>query len=109
MNKVPTGAAHSRADKTFVDRPVLGPIGLTEGSEKYDGYNVTLAYGAFAGGDVDLVSVRLKVLDAIQTRMLQHPKNKFNSSSAGRYQVARRTACSVRKKLPERYPANPEV
>ena len=31
-----------------------------------------------------IVSMTLKELDALQTKMLQHPKNKFKSSAAGR-------------------------
>lgn len=99
MNNVPTGAALSRADKYYVYRPMLDLIGFTEGTDKGDGYNETLSYGAYTGGDVDLVSMTLKELDALQTKMLQHPKNKWNSSAAGRYQIVRTTARSIRKSL----------
>jgi len=104
MTNVPAGAAIGRADKYYVYRPLLDLIGFTEGTDKGDGYNETLAYGAYTGGDVDLVSMTLKELDALQTKMLQHPKNKWKSSAAGRYQIVRTTARSIRKKLPERFP-----
>lgn len=87
------------SDKFYVYRPMLDLIGFTEGTDKGDGYNETLAYGAYTGGDVDLVSMTLKELDALQTKMLQHPKNKWNSSAAGRYQIVRTTARSIRKSL----------
>ncbi len=40
---VPAGAAHLRADSYFVYRPMLGLIGFTEGTDKGNGYNETLA------------------------------------------------------------------
>ena len=100
MTNAPSGAG----DRYYVYRPMLDLIGFTEGTDKGDGYNETLAYGAYTGGDVDLVSMTLKELDALQTKMLQHPKNKWKSSAAGRYQIVRTTARSIRKKLPARYP-----
>ena len=100
MTNVPSGAG----DRYYVYRPMLDLIGFTEGTDKGDGYNETLAYGAYTGGDVDLVSMTLKELDALQTKMLQHPKNKWKSSAAGRYQIVRTTARSIRKALPARYP-----
>ena len=100
MTNAPSGAG----DRYYVYRPMLDLIGFTEGTDKGDGYNETLSYGAYTGGDVDLVSMTLKELDALQTKMLQHPKNKWKSSAAGRYQIVRTTARDIRKKLPKRYP-----
>ncbi|SMF66113.1 hypothetical protein SAMN02982989_3438 [Xaviernesmea oryzae] len=91
-------------DKYYVYRPMLDLIGFTEGTDKGDGYNETLAYGAYTGGDVDLVSMTLAELDALQTKMLKHPKNALNSSACGRYQIVRTTARNIRKDLPDRYP-----
>lgn len=91
-------------DKYYVYRPMLDLIGFTEGTDKGDGYNETLAYGAFTGGDVNLVSMTLAEVDALQTRMLRHKKNKWKSSAAGRYQIVRTTARAIRDKMPERYP-----
>lgn len=99
-----TGAVISRADPYYVYRPILDLVGNTEGTDKGDGYNETLAYGAYTGGDVELVSMTLKELDALQTGMLRHPKNKLNSSACGRYQIVRTTARAIRKALPDRYP-----
>lgn len=41
-------------DKYYVYRPMLDLIGFTEGTDKGDGYNETLAYGAYTGGNVNL-------------------------------------------------------
>jgi len=92
-------------DKYYVYRPMLDLIGFTEGTDKGNGYNETLAYGAYTGGDVNLVSMTLAELDALQTKMLKHPKNALISSACGRYQIVRTTARNIRKDLPSRYPA----
>lgn len=91
-------------DKFYVYRPLLDLFGHTEGTDKGRGYNETLAYGAYTGGDVDLVSMTLDQVDALQTKMLAHPKNAMNSSAAGRYQIVRTTGRSIREKLPEDFP-----
>lgn len=92
-------------DKYHVYRPLLDLIGLTEGTDKRRGggpgrgYNETLAYGRLTGGDVDLVSMTLTQIDALQTRMLQHRENIWNSSALGRYQIVRTTLRNIRKTL----------
>lgn len=97
---VATGAATlPAADKYHVYRPMLDLIGFAEGTDRKRGYNETLAYGAFTGGDVDLVSMTLQEVDALQTRMLKHPVNSFNSSALGRYQIVRTTLRTIRKTL----------
>lgn len=87
------------ADKYYVYRPLLDLIGYTEGTDKGRGYNETLNYGAYTGGDVVLVDMTLNELDALQTKMLKHPKNKLRSSAAGRYQIVRTTLRNIRKML----------
>ncbi|WP_235915153.1 hypothetical protein [Brucella anthropi] len=97
---VATGAATlPAADKYHVYRPMLDLIGFAEGTDRKRGYNETLAYGAFTGGDVDLVSMTLQEVDALPTRMLKHPVNSFNSSALGRYQIVRTTLRTIRKTL----------
>lgn len=92
-------------DKYHVYRPLLDLIGLTEGTDKRRGggpgrgYNETLAYGRLTGGDVELVSMTLTQIDALQTRMLQHRENIWNSSALGRYQIVRTTLRNIRKTL----------
>lgn len=92
-------------DKYYVYRPVLDLLGKSEGTDwnprkkRGRGYNETLAYGAYTGGHVELVSMALSQIDALQTRMLRHPANKWNSSAIGRYQIVRTTMRAIRKVL----------
>ena len=79
--------------------PILDLIGHTEGTDKGRGYNETLAYGAYTGGDVDLVNMTLGEIDKLQTKMLRHPDNKLNSSAVGRYQVIRTTLRKLKKQM----------
>lgn len=95
MTNVPTGAG----DRYYVYRPVLDLLGLSEGTDKGRGYNETLAYGAYTGGPVDLVKMTLKQVDDLQGKMLAHPKNKWNSSAVGRYQIVRTTRRNIQKAL----------
>lgn len=66
---------------------ILDLIGWAEGTDKGRGYNETLGYGAFTGGPVNLTSMSLKEVQALQRRMLAHPSNTYNSSAVGRYQI----------------------
>ena len=92
-------------DKYYVYRPLLNLIGLTEGTDKRRGggvargYNETLAYGALTGGDVELVAMTLSQIDGLQTKMLRHPANHWNSSALGRYQIVRTTLRKIRETL----------
>ncbi|MEO1110090.1 MAG: hypothetical protein AAFX90_19425 [Pseudomonadota bacterium] len=86
-------------DPYSVYRPLLNLIGHSEGTDKGDGYNETLAYGEYTGGDVDLVSMSLRQIDALQTKMLAHPKNSWNSSAIGRYQIVRTTLRKIKETL----------
>jgi muramidase (phage lysozyme) len=72
-------------------KPILDLIGFTEGTDRGDGYNETLAYGAFTNGDVCLTDMTLAEIDALQTQMLAHPRNSWSSSAIGRYQIVRTT------------------
>ncbi|MCX5577242.1 M15 family metallopeptidase [Kaistia terrae] len=78
---------------------ILGLIGHTEGTDRRNGYNETLGYGAYTGGDVNLVGMTLDQVDAMQTKMLRHKNNRWNSSASGRYQIVRTTLRSLRKDL----------
>lgn len=86
-------------DPHHVYRPLLDLIGFTEGTDKGDGYNETLAYGAYTGGDVNLVGMSLAEVDQLQTKMLAHPSNKMNSSAIGRYQIVRTTLRPMKAQL----------
>lgn len=89
--------------------PILSLIGKTEGTDRGEGYNETLGYGAYTGGKVNLVGMTLDEVDALQTKMLRHKDNSWNSSAVGRYQIVRTTLRSLRKELglkgTERYDA----
>ena len=99
-DNVLSGAAKSAApDKYHVYRPMLDLIGFAEGTDRKRGYNETLAYRVYTGGDVNLVGMTLQEIDALQTKMLKHPKNSFNSSALGRYQIVRTTLRAIRKTL----------
>ncbi|MCC5780532.1 hypothetical protein H7H48_15835 [Nitratireductor sp. B36] len=80
-------------------RPLFDLFGKSEGTDKGDGYNETLGYGAYTGGDVNLTAMTLREVDALQTRMLKHPANKWNSSAVGRYQIVRTTLRKIKKAL----------
>ena len=79
--------------------PILDLIGQTEGTDRGDGYNETLAYGRLTGGDVVLIDMTLAEIDDLQTAMLAHPDNRWNSSAVGRYQIVRTTLRALKKKL----------
>lgn len=70
---------------------LLNLIGTFEGTDKGRGYNETLGYGAFTGGDVNLTMMTLKEVLELQKKMLADPKNTYNSSAVGRYQITSET------------------
>lgn len=61
--------------------------GTTVGSGR--GYDTSLGYGAFTGGPQSLTDKTMTEIDSMQTGMLGHPNNSFNSSALGQYQVTR--------------------
>lgn len=72
-------------------RPMLDMIGQYEGTDAGRGYNETLAYGALTGGPVNLTDMTVDEVIALQGDMLNHPRNRWNSSAVGRYQITRQT------------------
>lgn len=88
-------------DKYWVYRPLLDLIAKAEGTAAPRGreYNETLAYGAYTGGPVNLVSMSLQTVDDLQSKMLRHPANRWNSSAAGRYQIVRTTRRAIEQRL----------
>lgn len=79
--------------------PILNLIGHTEGTDKKRGYNETLGYGAYTNGDVNLVGMSLDDVDRLQSQMLRHPDNKWNSSALGRFQIVRTTLRGLRQEM----------
>lgn len=86
-------------DPYYVYRPLLDLTGKSEGTDRARGYNETLGYGAYTGGDRELVKMTLDQIEQLQTAMLAHPKNRWNSSALGRYQIVRTTLREIRAKL----------
>ena len=81
----------ARNETAAANSGILDLIGLAEGTDRGDGYNETLGYGAFTGGDRDLVNMTINEVMQMQGEMLAHPDNHYNSSAAGRYQIVRKT------------------
>lgn len=94
-----TSAVKSSDPKVRTVAPILDLLGKSEGTDKGRGYNETLGYGAYTGGNVDLVNMTLGQIDRLQTSMLKNPKNKLRSSALGRYQIIRTTLRTLKKKL----------
>ena len=83
----------------FTGKGMLDLIGHAEGTDKGRGYNETLGYGKFTGGDKNLVLMTLDEIDALQSQMLRDPANTHNSSALGRYQIVQKTLRGLRGKL----------
>jgi muramidase (phage lysozyme) len=81
----------SRQIKRF--KPMLDFIAQHEGTANQPGggYNTSLGFGIFTGGEQKLVGMTLLQIDVLQTQMLNNPNNHFNSSALGRYQILRMT------------------
>jgi muramidase (phage lysozyme) len=84
-------------------KAVLDHIAKSEGTANQPGggYNTSLGYGQLlpGGKEQDLTKLTLDQIDALQTGMLRHPANRWNSSALGRYQVVRTTLRDQRAKL----------
>ncbi|WP_275782489.1 hypothetical protein [Pararhizobium gei] len=91
--------ADSRDYTVAAQGGMLDLIGAAEGTDRGRGYNETLGYGKFTGGDKNLVLMSLDDIDALQTKMLADPSNTFNSSALGRYQITRTTLRGLRDRL----------
>ncbi len=79
--------------------PILNLIGHTEGTDERRGYNETLGYGAYTGGDKDLTKMTLGEIKKLQSQMLAHPNNKWNSSALGRYQIVGKTLRTLQQQM----------
>lgn len=85
--------------KAAGSKGMLDLIGYTEGTDKGRGYNETLGYGKFTGGNRNLVVMTLDEVDALQGQMLADPSNSFHSSAVGRFQITRTTLRDLRSRL----------
>ena len=79
-------------------RPFLEFIAHHEGTANRpnDGYDTSLGYGKFTGGEKRLTAMTLDQINVLQMAMLDHPANNFNSSALGRYQIVRKTLRGLR-------------
>jgi len=82
-------------------RPMLDFIAQHEGTanQRGGGYNTSLGFGMFTGGEKTLVEMTLSQIDVLQTQMLNNPDNHFHSSALGRYQIVRTTLRGQKIKL----------
>jgi muramidase (phage lysozyme) len=78
---------------------MLALVGQAEGTDRGRGYNETLGYGRFTGGDRNLTGMTLAEVDRMQSEMLRHPENNLNSSAAGRYQITQTTLRGLVREL----------
>jgi uncharacterized protein (TIGR02594 family) len=82
-------------------QPMLDFIAQHEGTanQKGGGYNTSLGFGKFTGGEKTLVEMTLLQIDVLQTQMLNNPENHFRSSALGRYQIVQKTLQGLKTKL----------
>lgn len=79
------------------EKGVLDLIGYAEGTDRGRGYNETLDYGRWTGGDVNLINMTLREVLELQRMMLANPENRAlygdgkGSSAVGRYQIVSTT------------------
>lgn len=84
---------------------ILDLIAQAEGTKNRRGYNETLDYGRWTGGNRNLTMMTLDEIDALQTRMLANPENRAlygngrGSSAVGLYQTTRETLRDFRSQL----------
>lgn len=79
--------------------PFLDLIAKAEGTAGPNGYNTSLGYGRFTGGEKNLTGMTLDEVAALQKQMLAHPDNHFNSSALGRYQIVGKTMRGLRGQM----------
>ena len=84
--------------------PLLNMIGRYEGTDRGRGYNETLDYGRWTGGNVNLTSMTLDQVYDLGLRM-RTPENRAlygdgqGSSALGRYQITGRTMRNLQKQM----------
>ncbi len=84
---------------------ILDLIAQAEGTKNRRGYNETLDYGRWTGGNRNLTMMTFDQIDALQTGMLANPENRAlygngrGSSALGMYQFTRETLRDLRGSL----------
>lgn len=84
---------------------ILDLISQAEGTKNRRGYNETLDYGRWTGGNRNLTMMTLDEIDTLQSGMLANPNNRAlygngrGSSALGMYQFTRETLRDLRSSL----------
>jgi muramidase (phage lysozyme) len=96
---VPQGSQPGVQAQRF--KALLDLIARAEGTANrpLDGYNTSLGFGIFTGGEQNLVGMTLLQIDVLQTQMLQNPQNNLDSSALGRYQIVQKTLRGLKTQL----------
>lgn len=95
----PRNGAFSRGAREAAAGGILSLIGYAEGTARPGrrGYNETLDFGRWTGGDRNLINMSLNEVMALQGQMLANPENRARygngrgSSALGMYQITRAT------------------
>ncbi len=104
----PTGAVEVAAGGplgALLDRIAFGEGTSQAAAAKHgfkSGYDVTLGYGAFtpsAFKGKNLTDLTLGEVKQLQAGMLSHPKNRFDSSAVGRYQIVGKTLRGLQSQM----------
>ena len=105
---LPTSSSGSGLPESqFGDKALLSQIARGEGTtdEKArkhgfeSAYDVPLGYGAYGRPDKPLSQMTLGEVKEYQRRMLANPKNKWNSSAVGKYQIVGKTLRGLQDEL----------
>lgn len=103
-----TAASSVVSGSTTGYEPLLDTIAYGEGTDDTtakakgynSGYDVTFGHGAYVDDkSKPITSMTMGEVDALQTKILNNPKNTSNASPAGRYQIVRETRRRLQKKL----------
>ena len=91
----------AQSTKVLRFRTLLDFIARHEGTADRagGGYDTSLGFGILTGGEKQLSRMTLGQIDSLQRSMLDHPKNRWNSSALGRYQIVRKTLRGLREEL----------
>lgn len=105
-----TASTSTTTDETSHEKygELLNQIAFGEGTtdaaaakKKYSsGYDVTLSYGAYIDDKTKkITTMTLGEVKNLQSKMLSNPKNRFNSSATGRYQIVKSTLVELQTTL----------
>lgn len=106
LNDYYIGQRKERSGEAFSPSSgILDLISQAEGTKNRRGYNETLDYGRWTGGNRSLTMMTLDEIDTLQSGMLANPDNRAlygngrGSSALGMYQFTRETLRDLRSSL----------